>query len=444
MELQALLDWLSRQGVKLPAVTIAPDARAGRTVLAAEDIREGQTVLSIPDPAILTLDVARKSPIGRQMRAADMDLPSGHSYLAAHLLAERQRGSSPFKAYIDTLPTRFPTVPLFFPKELLPVLRGTFAASLMTRRREALCRDFVVLRNKVAAFREVRLRDYFWARTVVVSRVFGLEMRGATTEALVPLADMINHGRPPAIDWAYDDAKAAFVMTATRPIAKGEELNDSYGRKPNGRFFVHYGFALEAGADDEVELHFALPRGDSGPGAKAAILDRLGGPESGYRVTNKLRHDDTERTFTFLRAACASGSELAKAARLVEADKPVPALSARTEIAALALLDRACAEALGGFDSPGDEDDAAMLARADLSINVRNAVLVRRGEKRLLRALRSLSAAATPLLRLPKRDFFAAAVHHKGESLTCSYLLETALALAPREARPPSFRSVGL
>ena len=131
-------------------------------------------------------------------------------------------------------------------------------------------------------------------------------------------------------------------------------------------------------------------------------------------------------------------------ARTHRITRPVPALSARTEIAALALLDRACAEALGGFDSPGDEDDAEMLARADLSINVRNAVLVRRGEKRLLRALRSLSAAATPLLRLPKRDFFAAAVHHKGESLTCSYLLETALALAPREARPPSFRSVGL
>ncbi|MFO0591644.1 MAG: SET domain-containing histone-lysine N-methyltransferase [Polyangiaceae bacterium] len=444
MEIQALFDSMARHGVKLPRVAIEPDDRAGRRVTAASDIREGETVLAIPDPAILTLDLARKSAIGKQMREADMDLPSGHSYLAAYLLQERKRPDSPFAAYLGTLPTRFPTVPLYSAKELLPYLRGSFAGSLIVRRKETICRDYLELRDKVPAFRDVTLKDYFWARTTVVTRVFGVKMRGASTEAMVPLADMINHKRPPAIDWTYDDEKRAFVMTASRDIAKGEELVDSYGRKPNGRFFVHYGFALESGADDEIEVHLALPKGDAQSAAKTKILRRLGGPEGDYRLTNKLRNDDTQRTFTFLRACAASGSEIARVAKLVEESKPVPALSARNEISALAMLDRACAASLAKFDSPDEAEDLELLSRPDLTVNVRNAILVRRGEKRLLKSFRTLVGAAIPLLRLPRKHFFSAAVHEPGEALTCSYLMETALALAPREARPPSFKSIGL
>jgi len=444
MQLQALLDWLSRHGVRLPAFQISPDQRAGRVVYAAADLRKGEEVLSVPHAAIVTLDAARRSSIGRQMRAADMDLPSGHSFLAAHLLAERRRPTSPFTPYLDILPTSFPTVPLFFHKELLPVLKGSFAAHLMVRRRESLIQDFAVLRAKVPAFRHVPLRDYVWARTVVVTRVFGVKIRGASTEVLVPLGDMLNHKRPPDVDWTFDDERDAFVMTAARDIRRGEEMCDSYGRKPNGRFFVHYGFALESGADDEVQLHLAPTKDDPRNGAKADILRRIGGATGEYRVSNKLRNDDTERAFTYLRAACASGSELARASRLVTDNKPIPPLSQRNESAALQLLGRACEEALSRFDRPDDSDDAEMLATPDLPLNVRNAVLVRRGEKRLLRSFRTLVRDSLPLLRLPRREFFSAALHHKGESLTCAYLLEIALALAPREARPPSFRSIGL
>ena len=227
MQIQALLDWLSRHGVRPPAFRIEPDQRAGRVVRAAADLREGDEVLAIPDPAIVTLESAKRSWIGRQMRAADMDLPSGHSYLASHLLMERRRPGSSLAPYLDVLPTTFPTVPLFFHKELLPVLKGSFAAHLMVRRRESIIQDFAILREKIPAFREVHLREYVWARTIVVTRVFGVKMRGASTEVLVPLGDMLNHKRPPDVDWTYDDDRCAFVMKAARDIREGEEMCDS-------------------------------------------------------------------------------------------------------------------------------------------------------------------------------------------------------------------------
>jgi histone-lysine N-methyltransferase SETD3 len=443
MQIKALTDWLSRHGAEIRSIAV-DTGESGRFVRATRDIPAGETVLRVPRRAMLTLDVARRSPIGAQMLAADIDAPSGHAFLAAYLIAERRRQNSPFAAYIRALPQGFPGVPIYHHREVRAVLRGSFAGSLIVRRREMLLREFVTLQQRVPAFKDVTLAELFWARTAVMTRVFGVKIRGASTEAMVPFADMMNHRRPPDVDWAYDEEQSAFVMKAARDIKEGEEITDSYGRKPNGRYYVHYGFALDSGADDEVELRLALRRDAPHAADKARELRRIGGPENEYRITNKLRHDDTLRVLSFLRTAAAEDKELLRAAQKLAAGEPVPPLSMRNEARALALLDSACAEALSKFDSPGESEDEALLAQGDLPLNLRHAVLVRRGEKRLLHGLRKLAAHAIPLLRLPKRAFFAAASQFSGEVLTASYLLDTALALAPREARPPSFRSVGL
>lgn len=433
-----LHDWLSRRGARIGSLAIVEGGAAGRGICATADIPAGEVVLRVPQSAMITRDVAPRSPVGRRLLSADIDVPSGHAFLAAFLLAERRRQGSPLAPYLDVLPAEFPTVPLFCPKEALPVLRGSFAAALIVKRRETLCRDMITLRKAVPELRDVSAREYFWARTVVISRVFGIGKGDSGAEALVPLADMLNHKRPPDIDWTYDDATAELVMTATRDIRAGEEVFDSYGRKPNGRYFVHYGFALPTGADDEVELYLGLPSGEPRSPGKMATLRRLGGPQAWLRVSNRIRNDDTQRAFTFLRAAAASDAEMGRVAALVAKREPVPPLSPRSEIAALALLDKACAEALARFDAPDLAEDEALLAREDLPVNVRNALVIRRGEKRLLHAYRRLCADAAELLRLPRRRFFTAAVHFHGEGLTAAYLLETALALAPKEARPPT------
>ncbi len=434
----SLHDWLARQGARIGSMAVVEGGTAGRGVCATADIPSGEVVLCVPRAAMITRDVARRSPVGRRLFEADIDTPSGHGLLAAFLLAEKRRAGSPLAPYLEALPAEFPTVPLFFPKDALPVLRGSFAATLIVKRREALCRDLLALRKVVPALRDVSVREYFWARTVVISRVFGLGKGDASTEAFVPMADMLNHKRPPDIDWNYDDDRETFVLTAARDIRAGEELHDSYGRKPNARYFVHYGFAMPHGADDEVELYLGLPAGEPRSSTKISALRRLGGPEAWIRISNRVRNDDTQRAFTFLRAAAAGDAEAGRVASLIARREPIPPLSPRSESAALALLDKACAAALARFDTPDLAEDEALLAQADLPVNVRNALVVRRGEKRLLHAYRRLCAASIDLLRLPRKRFFEAAVHFSGEGLTASYLLETALSLAPREARAPT------
>lgn len=36
--------------------------------------------------------------------------------------------------------------------------------------------------------------EFCWARMIICSRIFGIEIGDTKTDALVPLADMLNHG----------------------------------------------------------------------------------------------------------------------------------------------------------------------------------------------------------------------------------------------------------
>jgi hypothetical protein len=76
----------------------------------------------------------------------------------------------------------------------------------------------------------------FRARSVVITRIFGLMINGTKTDGLVPMADMLNHKRPRETSWQYSDAKGAFTITALQSLSQGAQIYDSYGRKVRDAF----------------------------------------------------------------------------------------------------------------------------------------------------------------------------------------------------------------
>lgn len=65
------------------------------------------------------------------------------------------------------------------------------------------------------------------------------------TDALVPIADMLNHKMPKMTSWFYSEKDSIFyIQNGPERIFKGEEVTDSYGLKCNSRFLLNYGFAL--------------------------------------------------------------------------------------------------------------------------------------------------------------------------------------------------------
>ena len=87
---------------------------------------------------------------------------------------------------------------------------------------------------------------------LVCSRVFGIVMNRVKTDAMVPLADMLNHHIPKQTSWYYCDAEEGFVIQALKAIPMGTEIFDSYGQKCNSRFLLSYGFTLPDNPHNEV------------------------------------------------------------------------------------------------------------------------------------------------------------------------------------------------
>ena len=88
-------------------------------------------------------------------------------------------------------------------------------------------------------------------------------MKNKKTDVLVPFADLLNHKRPKQTQWYYDDSIESFVIQATENIEEGNEIFDSYGKKTNARFLLHYGFCLDD--NDASEFNMTITFNESHP-----------------------------------------------------------------------------------------------------------------------------------------------------------------------------------
>lgn len=263
-----LISWLTSRGAQFPYLYMKqyePDHRGVHTLCR---LPANKIVLSVPYDCIMTSDLARAFPIGQLL--TNVDLSSNHSYLASFLLEERRKGpASDWSAYINVLPREYSNMPIFFRPDDKAWLRGSFTLDKIDERRRELKQEYEnickglegidlddideeaetdggaqtsgLTRRPLAgkksasprthspkSIRPIRssasrpstfadrhtLNDFIWARTVVITRVFGFSMNVPSTttrsgfmpyktDGLVPMADMLNHKRPRESTWMY-------------------------------------------------------------------------------------------------------------------------------------------------------------------------------------------------------------------------------------------------
>jgi len=108
---------------------------------------------------------------------------------------------------------------------------------------------------------------------MICSRVFGIEMEGHQTDAMVAYADMLNHKRPRQTGWWYCNTRKGFVIESMDDIKRGDQVFDSYGRKCNTRFLLNYGFINLNNDGDEFPIKIALnPESDTNYQFKKNLL----------------------------------------------------------------------------------------------------------------------------------------------------------------------------
>jgi hypothetical protein len=243
-----------------------------RGVHAKSDIPADSICVLIPRKCLITVEMGQATEIGQIILNSDLDLDAPkHIFLMIFLLWDRKVNGdkSFFKPYYDILPKTLKNIPIFWEDYELEYLKGSYLLTQIAERIEAITDDYESICQVAPQLKQLAtLEEFKWARMIVCSRNFGLQIDGRRTSALVPHADMLNHQRPRETKWSFDDDLDAFTITTLQNIPASSQVFDSYGQKCNHRFLLNYGFAVEDNREldgfcpNEVPIELSLSPDD--------------------------------------------------------------------------------------------------------------------------------------------------------------------------------------
>jgi len=246
-----------------------------------------------------------------------------------------------------------------------------------------------------------------WARLAVITRIFGLEINSLQTDGLVPMADMLNHKRPRETSWTFDNKRQSFTITSLKALSRGEQVYDSYGPKCNSRFLVNYGFALEYNEENCGQIPISIPTTDPHYALKIRFL---GGYASSarrrFQIPIQYSEKETREAFSFVRFAYANEAEILGLGKEEDfkVDEIEP-ISVRNEVLTLRAIAAAAVQEAKGFDTSIEEDTALLRDPArNFSSNVRNCIILRRGEKEVLKYYAEMAEKCIPILEMKWAD----------------------------------------
>ncbi|KAG2440536.1 hypothetical protein HYH02_010414 [Chlamydomonas schloesseri] len=295
-DLGNFLGWLVANGVQgigqEDSKVALFEAEGGeRGLVCEEPIAAGEVVLEVPLRLALT-----DHPGDEESNALLYEGAPWSVRLACKLLRHKAAGAaSPWSAYVKVLPAQVPAPLETFGWEDIQGLRYP-AAEEALHAADWLRADAAEAAGEQATG-GLGVEDFNWALSVVHSRTFANAAPGGGVgvRMLVPLIDMMNHAgdeaellSPSAVAGgggggaeggdleglglggpvvARDNVRWdllppgrsgsggwAMAVSATRPLAPGQELMLSYGERSNDDFFLHYGFVPRANPHDDAVL----------------------------------------------------------------------------------------------------------------------------------------------------------------------------------------------
>ena len=255
------MKYLYSQGLFLNKITINFNNESNRCVISTEEIKEKEILLRIPLNALITLDDAQNSDIGKYFNSNLKKMLNGpnHSLLSSFILYEMEKKTnSKWLFYFNFLPSNYNNFPIFFSESELKHLKGTQFLTIVQNKKKEMKEDYDLLCSKIPYYSNYKYLDFCKVREIVSSRIFGVIIHGKKNDIIAPYADMLNHKRPRETHWTYDDKLDSFVVSAISDIKQSNEVFDSYGRKCNSRFLLNYGFTIENNEDNEYKINLEL------------------------------------------------------------------------------------------------------------------------------------------------------------------------------------------
>ena len=189
--------WLRDGGAHFDKIKMRYYTTDYRGVHARAGIKKNEVFLTIPENLIITLEMAKSTPIGAQMEKANLYLLSPkHSFLSSFVLQERRKPDTRWEPYLDILPKFLTSFPIFFTPEEKKWLEGSpflgrqldqFVDQVEEKIND-IAKDYKTITTAVPDFAQFSLQEFSQVRMLISSRIFGICIRGVKTDALVPLA----------------------------------------------------------------------------------------------------------------------------------------------------------------------------------------------------------------------------------------------------------------
>ena len=387
-------------GLYLNKVEIGFNSDCDRFCKATEEIFDKDVLIRIPFEALMTLDSARQSKLGKYFTPQlEKRLNSPHhSLLSTFMLTEIDKGNeSKWKYYFDFLPVSYNNFPIFYGEKEISLLKGTQFLELINKKKREMKEDYDLLIKEIPGYDKYDFNLFKKMREVISSRVFGVTIKGKKNDIIAPYADMLNHKRPRQTHWNYDDSCNAFVVKGLSNIKKGEEVFDSYGIKCNSRFLLNYGFTVENNEDNEFKIILIL--NESSPYFKEKMA-YLGGKNFSKKFSLVLNQSDNKITqfFAFFHFILYNKPNF----KDVDATKPI---SLQNEIVLFTKLKEIMNLYLSKYPTTLDYDvEYFKKNKYNMECNEYNCYVIRIGEKKILNYYLNMANDILQLLNTNKED----------------------------------------
>lgn len=373
--------WLQDNGAKYPGLYFKCYGQDQRGVHCEQDIPKNRRIMYIPLKCLITDAMARQTKTGQLLISIEKRLSApNHNQIIVFMLEDMLNEKSFFKPYYDILPKDVTNFPVFWTEKEKAFLKGSTLPNEIKQRREKIRNDYKIIGDLVPKFTENFTFDKFlWCRTIVGSRNFTITIDGSKRTSMVPHADMLNHFRPRETSWTFENDIRCFTITSLKPLSRGQQVMDSYGKKCNSKFLLHYGFAVECNREangvclNKISLQMRMRDDDPALREKLFMCPRT----KKFSVSMSHQSKETREALSFMRVAVATPVECR-----TMGDNHVGIVSAQNELAAVKGIAALMVERLKDYPTTWEQDKKDLV---DGSLkpfsNERNARVVISGEK---------------------------------------------------------------
>ena len=188
-KIERFMRWMGDNDAKFSKIRMKYYAPDYRGVHARKAIMDREVFLSVPKQLIITPQKGRETEIGAKIKASGVRLSWDYLvYITVFLMVQFHDASSWWAPYMDVYPKLVSNFPMFYSEEEKKELQGSPMLKHIDSEIKEIKDEYELIVAAVPEFKQFSFEEYIRNKTLVISRIFFVKIRGVTERIMVPLA----------------------------------------------------------------------------------------------------------------------------------------------------------------------------------------------------------------------------------------------------------------